>query len=226
VLQAVLQADVLERIASVADDRLDKWELSVTTLARHLLLHLQQLDSQQAGANRSRGSDPGALDALGEAALRQRILDQLKQLTHVLGEDVLAAAKAHADASLAVAYEAALAGRQQLGWAPVAAEDTQSHAAAMHGRAAFVASLALLSSAFDSVEVSRSTAAALYATSVDAYRQLCRRGFRATAVLALADLLATGVSGKLPPELIEDAATVCVGAPRNGPSGLPAAGEL
>ena len=84
----------------------------------------------------------------------------------------------------------------------------QHGSATLHRRAAFIAAAALLVTASGQ---SGSSDQALYAAFVDVYRHLCRCGFRPSAVLSLAQLLAASVSARLPPELIEHAMAVCVG---------------
>lgn len=85
----------------------------------------------------------------------------------------------------------------------------QHDGATLHQRAAFIAAAALLVTAASQRD---SSDQALYAAFVDVYRHLCLCGFRPSAVLSLAQLLAAGVSARLPPELIEHAMAVCVGS--------------
>lgn len=83
-----MQADVLESIAVVAEDKLAKWELTLLTLLRH---HLRDI------APTSLSGASGAPPRFFRPAIVQRVSQQLLKMARALGVEVAAATERPSD---------------------------------------------------------------------------------------------------------------------------------
>lgn len=116
---------MLENIAAVASDSLDKWELSVCTLLQHLSRHLHL---HGANASGRRASNDGATEVEEVNALEQRIAGQLGKMAHALAAEVVAQARASAAPDVAQNVEdCVVKGQRQLDWAPMCVLPDMSH---------------------------------------------------------------------------------------------------
>jgi hypothetical protein len=192
------QADVLESIANVADDKLAKWELALLTSCKH---HL-----------RDTAPVCGQPERMPQPALVQRIGRQLLQMARALRTEIVAA--------LAVKGIP-----DPVDWMPVAESGDQVAGAAsvLQHQAAFVATIALLVVSKSCVQLSAPRSANdpaarfsrgkpdvhyLFDAFVSVYQELCLGGFRPVVVLRFAELVMAGVHSHLPPQFLDDVAVL------------------
>jgi hypothetical protein len=197
------QADVLESIASVAPDKLAKWELALLITCEH---HLGDVLSS-----------PGNSSWRPHPAIVQRIGHQLLQMASALRCQSMAAAQVKGLPD-------------PVDWTPLSEEAcvpfSLSAAALLQHRAAFVATIALLvlsascvqlSAPYDETETvvtychSRPDVSHLFDTFVSIYHELCLGGFRPVTVLRFSEIIMAGVPAQLPPQFLDDVATLCLG---------------
>ena len=195
-----LQADVLERIAEHADDSLAKWELAVVILCQQLLSSLPALETSPASGGHGGYKVPGML--------AQRILAVLLRTAQALQSHVAQLCERFDRQEL---LQQLTAGQHDhsASWCPRDSAASPTGGIIMQ-QAEFVTAVASLvaSIAAATSDPQQSFSASMQAQAGAVYQQLCAAGFRPSAVLCIAQLLAAGIAAPVPAELLPDSAAV------------------